>query len=279
MVDDGQMSAQHWRVLSGTCLGATHQLSGAPNEDAVAVHPPSGRSPAVVLAVSDGHGCLACFRSDVGSRIAVSVATDLGPGFLAETVGLPPAQIVSRAELELVPAIVAEWRAQVYLHAGLKQTYVEGDFADQTDDVLIPYGATLIMALLNEEVSLLLQIGDGEALTVFQNGQVHAPIPPDERLTSEQTTSLCLADAETSFRIALHAQSELPALVVLSTDGYGDSFEHPAWRQAVGRSLLDRAAEHGADWIQQRVGSWLFDSAEAGGDDVTVAIALRGPKD
>lgn len=250
-------------------------MSGAPNEDAVAHHPPDGRGPAVVLAVSDGHGCQECFRSDVGSRIAVGVATELGPKFLAQTDGLTPDQIIRKAKTELVPEIVTEWRDQVYLHAGLKQTYVDGEFAEQTDDVLIPYGATLIIAMLNSELSLLLQIGDGDALTVLPNGQVHAPVPPDERSTGEQTTSLCLADAESSFRIALQSRNDLPALVVLSTDGYGDSFEHPAWRQAVGVNLLNRAKEHGADWIQERVNSWLADSAEAGGDDVTVAIALR----
>lgn len=266
---------RHWQVISGSCQGAAHQLLGKPNQDAVAIHPLLAFGPALVLAVSDGHGSESCFRSDVGAQIAVDTASELGGKFLSAAKDAPPEQVKRLAQTVLIPEIVIEWRTQVYRHSGQCQPSERERSAATADEVLIPYGATLIAALLNESFCLLLQIGDGDAFTVSPSGTVHSPVPPDDRSVAGQTMSLCQPDAERSFRLAVLDQTDAPTLVVLSSDGYGNSFKDPNWKESVGKDLLNHVAQHGADWIHQRLESWIADSAEIGGDDVTVAIALR----
>ena len=50
--------------------------------------------------------------------------------------------------------------------------------------------------------------------------------PGDDRLVAGETTSLCLATAADDFRHAFLPASAEPDLVLLATDGYGNSFAH-----------------------------------------------------
>ncbi|MDQ3699739.1 MAG: protein phosphatase 2C domain-containing protein, partial [Chloroflexota bacterium] len=72
-----------WRVVGTSVRGASHRRHGLPNQDALRWWPESGLGPPLVLAVADGHGSAKCFRSDVGSRLAVAAAVEVGAALLA----------------------------------------------------------------------------------------------------------------------------------------------------------------------------------------------------
>jgi hypothetical protein len=123
-----------------------------------------------------------------------------------------------------------------------------------------------------------LQLGDGDILTIGPDGEVAHPLPPDERLIGDATTSLCLPDAEADFRLLL---LPLPAeggtvMIFASTDGYSNSFSDPQAFLRVGRDYYLKVREHGLEAVAQRLPTWLRQVSQDGsGDDISVALLFR----
>jgi hypothetical protein len=142
---------------------------------------------------------------------------------------------------------------------------------------LIAYGATLLAVLVEKSFALYLQLGDGDILTVSDRGEVTRPLPEDKRLFANETTSLCLADAERITRVELRNLAiSPPALILLSTDGYANSFEQDAAFLAVGSDLLKIVRSEGLEVVKENLESWLAETSKAGsGDDVTLAMIHR----
>ena len=64
-----------------------------------------------------------------------------------------------------------------------------------------------------------------------------------------------------------------PALILLSTDGYSNSFQDEAGFLKVGSDLLHmiRTTAGGLDMVKEHLVAWLTESTYAGsGDDITV---------
>jgi hypothetical protein len=269
-----------WQVVSGTSLGAHHLLTGAPNQDAVLARSAGPEGRLVAISVADGHGSEYCFRSDVGSQAAVEIATRLGVAFLQRH-GHQPGEIMSSAATEeLIPLIVQEWITQVNEHCRLQPlTEYEKTFlrSGGEESLLLPYGTTLLLALLTDHCGLVLQIGDGDAIAVDTCGNVSLPVPQDPDLVAGATASLCSSRAPSRFRVGRTDPEQGPiALWALVTDGYGNSFSDPQWQRQVGADLLRHLSENGAEWVQERLVSWLAESASTGGDDVSMVLAVRG---
>ncbi len=158
---------------------------------------------------------------------------------------------------------------------------------DVTDaEVWRAYGATLLVLVLTETFALYLQLGDGEMLVVTDSDgacgdeslpAVSRPLPKDESLIANETTSLCRDDAERQFRIRLQLfEGRPPALFLLSTDGYSNAFESPAGFEQVGSDLLRALRDQGCVAVQQDFDDELNHVSQLGsGDDVTVAVVWR----
>src|SRR5881397_846411 len=77
-----------WRVAGASRRGSSHVRSGLPNQDAIEYWASADGNTAV-MAVADGHGSGLCFRSEVGSRVAVTTAvatTEIGRASCRERV-------------------------------------------------------------------------------------------------------------------------------------------------------------------------------------------------
>ena len=261
-----------WRLLSASVRGAAHVRGGLPNQDAVRTAESIG---IFGLAVSDGHGSAKCFRSHIGSQVAVDVAIATLQDFAEASRGIKTEQIQDNAAL-LPGAILRRWRAAVSEH--LAANPLEDAAAAVLDPYLI-YGATLVSALLTPGWLMCLQLGDGEILTVSRGGAVTQPIAADESLIANETTSLCQPDAERSFRLhVVRLDDSPPALVLLATDGYPNSFETPAGFRQVASDLLGILDQDGAESVAQALPGWLEESSRLGsGDDVSVAILYLPP--
>jgi hypothetical protein len=108
-------------------------------------------------------------------------------------------------------------------------------------------------------------------------GKTSRPVPADARLIANQTTSLCQAEAWKNFR--LHVESPVenpPALVLISTDGYANSFASDEDFLQIGADFLGLAREGGLDQLAEDLSAILKDASEKGsGDDVTFGIMRR----
>jgi serine/threonine protein phosphatase PrpC len=280
-----------WRIIGETIPGASHLRAGIPNQDSILYVRESNRALPIVLSVSDGHGSPKCFRSDRGSRFAVKKAAYLVSEFLDERRGsFDTAEIETKGKEYLPQEFVKRWREVV--EADLKkEPFTEKEFENLEkksdakarklveDNPLLAYGATSLTVALEEGFILYLQLGDGDILNISETGEVTKPLSEDPRLLANETTSLCLPKAENDFRFLVQKVSDkkTPAMILLSTDGYLNSFSSEAGFFQAGTDILEMLrAENGFGAVSENLKGWLEEATQMGsGDDCTVGIIYR----
>jgi hypothetical protein len=270
------VSSGQARVAAATVRGAVHLRNGRPNQDAVRWLPVSGDGERVVMTVSDGHGGAASPRSALGSGFAVDITAD-ALWALPHPVAL---EVVERT----LGVIVDRWRQRVADHleqhpltpAELEgdRPYPAGSAALVDERPAVAYGATLLFAVVSCHQLLLGQIGDGDVLLVRADGRTERPLPLDARLVAHVTTSLSDDDPLGSARIRALDPVDC-RLVLLSTDGYANSFATDDAFLQVGIDVLRTVEEQGIDPVRASLPGWLAETTEHGsGDDISVAIAV-----
>ncbi len=294
-----------WRIVGESVRGASHERTNLPNQDAIQWSPERGDATPLILCVSDGHGSAKYFRSDTGSRLAVDTAVEVIQEFLDGQDDINNLSIIKRtAEEKLTQALTHRWREAVLsdieargftademnLLKGNKgktasaQTSADGEddsnsvsTEDATTFGYLAYGATLLCVVVTKDYILYLQLGDGDILTVSERGEVIKPLTADERLFANETTSLCSRDGWRDFRADFQVMSgEPPALILLSTDGYANSFRDEAGFLKVGSDLLEMIREDGLESVSDNLEMWLAEASKEGsGDDITLGLICR----
>lgn len=290
MTDSNQNQIE-WRIIGETVPGASHLRTGIPNQDSIVQMRESGRSAPLILSIADGHGSPKCFRSDFGSQFAVKKAAQIVGEFLDERRGrFDSAEIESKGKDYLAKEFVKKWRKTVEYH--LKNNpFTEDEFVKLEEksgagarklieeNPLLAYGTTSLTVALEEDFALYMQLGDGDILNVSATGEVTKPLPADARLLANETTSMCLKDAEKDFRFFVQkiSAAESPALILLSTDGYLNSFADEAGFFQAGTDILNMlASDDGYKAVSENLKSWLEEATRMGsGDDCTVGIIYR----
>jgi serine/threonine protein phosphatase PrpC len=271
-------------------LGASHQRSGLPNQDAIAWSPETGAGPPLVLAIADGHGSPKSFRSHRGSKLAVQVAIrEIEKAFqLRSGANLPsitqaepiaanlPQTIVQRwqqlvqAELQSDPIETSEWE-----HLQVKEGQTACGRVEQQP--LLAYGTTLLFVFAADSFLLFFQLGDGDILCVNRDGQVSLPLVKDSRLIANETTSLCQHQAWKSVQWRLMPLKEpaIPELILLSTDGYANCFVSEADFQQIGPDYQQMLREQGLKQVMPQLPHILQQASQQGsGDDITLGLLL-----
>ncbi len=276
-----------WRAIGRSVIGASHIRSGMPNQDAIRL--PDEVEGALILAVSDGHGSSRYFRSDRGARMAVDCSVTLLKEFLKGQPDLTNLSSIKRTADERLPQeLVRRWHAAVAEDLSREPltseelTILERKESSKARQSverkpMLAYGATLLAVVVTEAFIFYLQLGDGDILTVSEDGEVSRPIPHDPRLMANQTTSLCADDAWRDVIVRLQAVvGKPPALILLSTDGYANSFVNEEAFLKVGSDILDIIQESGLAFVEKDLESWLTEASRAGsGDDITMGIVCR----
>jgi hypothetical protein len=272
-----ETAATSWRAVSASRRGSSH-TADVPNQDAVRCEQlaRADDTDLWVAAVADGHGGARYVRSDVGARTAV----DMAVGCVRRALESAPDTDLSSLLREQVPHIVDAWRDAVRAHAAA-HPFTEAERARAGSDPdagngLTPYGATLLVALVGDHGVSVAQVGDGDAL-VRSHGFATRPVPGDDRLVAGETTSLCLATAVDDFRHAFLPASTEPDLVLLATDGYGNSFAQVDWWQGLLGDVASFVERLGISQLEEQLPDWLEESARVGGDDVSAVLLVRRP--
>ncbi|MBN1920126.1 MAG: protein phosphatase 2C domain-containing protein [Anaerolineae bacterium] len=278
-----------WRVVGQSVPGASHVRAAMPNQDAWRCLPASAEGAQLIVAVSDGHGSARSFRSHIGSARAVDTAAWVLQDLLdGQPDPLNLSAIKRTAEERLPHEIVRHWEETIAQDLAerpftaeelelVAQKQSPKSVAEIEANPRLAYGATLLVVLVTPSFILYLQLGDGDILTVSENGEVARPMPEDKRLFANQTTSLCIPDAWRDFRIRFQTLTgELPALILLSTDGYANSFVNEEAFIKVGSDIWDILRNEGLDVVKANLEGWLNQASTAGsGDDITLALLCR----
>ncbi len=266
-----------WGVFSASVQGANHVRTGQPNQDAVATVPAAGSGEQLILAVSDGHGSEAYTRSDVGARIATQVMAELGQELLDLAGASSLSAVKAIAEGDLPRRLVRAWRERVLADARGTVGSEAGAAAADEDNLIRPYGATLIGAVVTPEFLALWQLGDGDILVVDDSGALTTPLAPPGLQLGVETESLLSKNAWQQVRVHwMSLQGDAPALVLLSSDGLANSYASNDAFLQFGSDVLARIREGGLRQVCDHLPGWLSRATEFSGDDVTVAGACRG---
>ncbi|MCP4113305.1 MAG: protein phosphatase 2C domain-containing protein [Desulfobacteraceae bacterium] len=269
-----------WRVTSASVRGALHIRNKMPNQDAVKQFPGSGSRLPIILAVSDGHGGQKSFRSCRGARLAVHIAISTIKDFVRSQQNTRSFTIFKRIAEEQIPReLERRWKSAVNSDLERNPFSEKESEIIQTNNSILAYGATLMSVLVTRRFIIYLQIGDGDILTVWGDGKIiDRPVPNDDRLFANETTSLCTKDAWRDFRVRFQPIHKLPPkLILVATDGYSNSFREDESFMKVGSDIWQMICSDGLDYVRENLENWLNETSEAGsGDDITVGLICSG---
>ncbi|MDT0266662.1 PP2C family serine/threonine-protein phosphatase [Streptomyces sp. DSM 44915] len=282
---------EDWRLLREGVKGSGKAYS---QDRHLAFLAEAGRC--AVLAVADGHGSAAHFRSDLGARWATeefAACARYLTDRLGETAGAPertdatgaperaaaagggraPGPALPRLHAlarDLPRQLVHGWRGRVALHEANSPAHGRPDEPPPFD----VYGSTLLGAVVTPELLVCWQLGDGDITLVEADGTVRTPLYTGPDL-GDETESLCLPEAWRRARTHWRPLTGgPPPAVLLSTDGLSKSFADHAGFLGFVRGVRERAETEGTELVQGKLADWLGHAATHSGDDTTLVAAL-----
>ncbi|MBE6901503.1 MAG: protein phosphatase 2C domain-containing protein [Ruminococcaceae bacterium] len=251
--------------------GASHEESGTPCQDSARVHITKD---VAIAAVSDGHGSEKHFRSDAGSDMATRVAIRSLMDFTERNGGLDKMfrDNPENAARRIAGNIIYSWNGEIDAHM-LYTPFTDAEHAISRKHGGIPvesvYGATLIVAAVTGRGLFGLQIGDG-SFAAQERGAMRFPMPEDDRLIGNLTTSLCDNDAIGSFRWFYQAGTFQS--VILSTDGLINSFRSSEDFLHFGERLTAAVSSKKTHELAEH----LAERSKGGSrDDISVAVLTK----
>lgn len=280
--ESAEQAGLTWHVYSASARGALHDTAGLPNQDStyyLAPSAPGGGS--LCAAVADGHGDQRHFRSSRGSQLATSIACTVAMRHASEIGGLNQAAVVEEfAGTAIVAEVVDRWNEAVL--DDLSQfplTRPESTAMTEGGGATVPYGSTLLLAVISGTWLVLLQIGDGDILIIGSDGKTVVPVPGDPLLDGRITTSLCSSSAVHLFRSAVVDLERTDVVaVVLASDGFGNAQSEDDWQPVVGRDVARLIGDFGHRWVGEHLWDWAdrCASSDGSGDDTSLVFMLRG---
>jgi len=258
-------------TFAHSVIGASHIKNKQPNQDASLC---VSDKQFTFIAVSDGHGGEAYFRSDIGSRLAVEAAAKCMADSAFRSM-LKNAKSEKEREgliLQLKKSIVSKWNTFVNEHV-LANPFDENGENANIENETIAYGATLIAALLTDEYLLALQIGDGNCVIQNEVGEFSAPVPTCEKCIGNITTSLCEKNAIENFRhVYIDKQ---PVAVFMGTDGICDSLTGEEGLFNFYEIVLNSFVNKNEETAKAELIDYLPRMSEKGsGDDISIALII-----
>lgn len=274
-----------WNVFGSSVQGASHVRTQTPNQDALEwLATYGGDQPLIVLALADGHGNPRYVRSHLGAQFAAEAARntliDLGRAFY-RTPDLATTKQLAEQQLPLL--LVRAWNAAVDAHLATNPLEHKPSPPASAEQERLIYGSTVVAALVTGAFVLYTQLGDGDVVTVSEEGEVaRPPLLVDERLFADATTSLCLPDAWRAVRTYFQPLADRPpALILLATDGYANSFATDVGFLKAATDIFDMLNQQGHDSVQllrANLHAWLRATSDQGsGDDISVGVIYRRP--
>lgn len=278
-----------WQTICCSVRGSSHIRGGLPNQDCVGTDENLSDG-YIAVAVSDGHGSAKTFRSDRGSKFAVREALKV----LKQVVQSLPrenglsSKLIKLAIQEFPQVLIKNWRDSVWSDYASDpftelelSTLSEKESESAAQKVMsnphYAYGATLLAAVVTKEFVVVAQVGDGDILFIYDKEDVYCPIPQDERLLANETTSLCDAVASWNMTVkVIPFHSSLPRAILLATDGYSNSYRTKADFEFIGRDYLKMILHFGKQKVESELEGILSKvSANGSGDDISLALLYR----
>ena len=288
------LDSKKWLVSGKSLKGALHSRTGYSNQDSIRWKQ-SDISNTIVMSVADGHGSDIHFRSKVGAQFAVKTAVET----LFEFFHNQPiennnvSQVKDIIRYSIPRLLVHNWMDRVQYHVE-RHPFLnnEIDLIKKKKGPLISekiinnpkiaYGSTLLTAVITKNYFIFFQLGDGNILIVDNDKNIRNMFSTryndsDDKPSIESiihTESLCMDDSWLEFKTGIFAFHALkPKLIVLSTDGYCNSFSNTSGFLKIGLDYLSILEKFGYSYLSQNLYNILRQTSEEGsGDDITLGF-------
>ena len=257
-----------------------------------------------IIALADGHGSSDCFRSQIGSQIAVDTV------FQQAKLALKREEKSDRFSDTGIKnfkySLWNEWRKAVKndwdtklketgeLGAGeirynsvsdkYKERFSSNDESIVEKYLYTAYGTTLICAISIGTQILFLQIGDGTCVVLQRNGEIRVPIPNDDENFLNVTVSLCEENAHLKIRHAVldcgTDDPSTPIAIFLSSDGLDNCFEYDENEQHLYKfytnTIIENMVNYGYDSVAEEIKVKLLPLMTSKGsrDDISLAYLV-----
>ena len=271
-------------LFSNSTIGARHLLQQMTNQDSCQT---AAGQDYQIFVVADGHGATECFRSEIGSRLAVDVAIK-NLELFAQTIKKYDlysylSRPKERDELirSLISDIVAQWNQYVYADIKAYPIKEEEYERSQTLSSIYQkgmyltniYGSTMIAGLVTPEYIVLFQQGDGTLVVLEEDGTIDDPMPEDDLCIRNLTTSLCDKDAAKRMRyVYMDRKEKDPIAMIAATDGVERSFGDNIHLSAFYAELFYELSELDEEQVGAYLANLLPQISQRGSqDDVTMA--------
>lgn len=234
----------------------------------------------IILAVADGHGSKACPYSKSGSSVAVNVFCKVMEEFhasYAEDLERLLTYLNREGDTKVAQAIDAEWKRRVLkVHTNQKRKLpCAGSKEEARAEIYKQYGSTLVGLMITPVFLFALQLGDGDVSFVGAKG--FDSILDSEKILGVETHSLSKIDSWKKVGSVVRrwdVHSNLPCMLMLSTDGFANSYKNTEEFQKACVNYFGMIERHGAETVSANLKDWLSETSEMGcGDDITVLIA------
>lgn len=273
-----------------TTTGYSHIAKGTVCEDFSASYSEEGLHIAVV---SDGHGDPACFRSHIGSRLAVEITMEnlrsfagniRQQGWENRLLNQPEQEQLLR---QLIRSIMGNWTlgvmAQLEAEPITQEEYANSRNYEplyrQGKELTHIFGCTLIAALITDTYMIVLHQGDGRCVVINADGNAGQPVPWDDRCVGNICTSLCHADAVESCRYYVADLKKTPiAGCFVTTDGIEDSLENLDALNAYFCNISSRFVAEGKTQLLENLNRELPRMSQLGSADDTSMAGILLPE-
>ena len=262
----------NYNGVSISVIGSNHIKSNTECQDNSSYYSADKFSIAVVC---DGHGSEKHFRSAKGSEIATIVAV----GAIKELMKFENLFSKNKNDvlMQLEKNIILNWNNAINNHL-LENTFTENELGKLSNkdrksvesNIESAYGSTLIASVLTDDYCFGIQIGDGDCIVLDEQGGTYNPVPKDERLQFNITTSLCDKIALRNFR---HFWIEKPIVALLaSTDGVINSFTNEIFYQNFCKTVFESFNEMSHSVAKEELSGFLQRlTLNGSGDDVSIS--------
>ena len=262
----------NFRTFAASVCGTSHRKKGHCCQDHSGVLEFDNIK---AIAVADGHGGSDYFLSDVGAKFAVEAAFNQLKIFCNQ---VSPSERLSPNGIQNFKfSIKAEWLQSVYKDWNERKdkiTINEGH-------VPVVYGTTLLCAVFIGSQILIVQIGDGSCVVLFDNGEFAIPVPGDEVNFLNVTSSLCDEHVMKKFRhVVLDCDASIsPVAALMSTDGLDGCypiFDNEKFLYRLYNVIIGNIIEHGFEETENELRECflLGMSERASQDDISFAYMV-----
>ncbi len=266
------------RIVFGESVqGASHKRAGLECQDSYKrIEYNEGT---VIMAVADGHGSKASPFSKTGSTIAVNVFCKVMKNYCdsySNDTEMLLTYLNREGDTKVAQAVDSEWKRRVLKAHADKKREIPLTADGEKDKVSIykMYGSTLVGLMITPTFLFAFQLGDGD-ITYIDDTGVDAVLQSDKILGTE-THSLCKMDSWKKVISVVRRRSsdeKLPALFMLSTDGFSNSYKNEQEFTKTCADYFEMIKEHGATVVADNLKAWLSETSEMGcGDDITVLM-------